>query len=81
MPNIYMGASRTFAYLGESSGESDTVLRNLARGIWTPPHLLESFFRRTLSLARLGCAGNRIVEAYHYDARRHRGKLDSRASG
>lgn len=46
MPHIYMGASRTFAYVGEASNDSDTVLRNLARGIWTPPYLLESFFRR-----------------------------------
>lgn len=46
MPWIYKGTVRTFAYAGEASGESGLVLRNLAEGIWTPPHLLGSFFAR-----------------------------------
>ncbi|KAJ0110187.1 hypothetical protein J7T55_000619 [Diaporthe amygdali] len=46
MPLIYMGASRTFLYVGEGSDDSALVLGNLSKGIWTPPHLLESFFKR-----------------------------------
>lgn len=46
MSMIYTGASRTFAYLGEATDDSDSVLRNLAVGTWTPPHLLEPFFGR-----------------------------------
>lgn len=46
MPTIYMGASRTFAYVGDASDDSDSVLKNLASGTWTPPHLLASFFGR-----------------------------------
>ncbi|KAI7786023.1 hypothetical protein LA080_004877 [Diaporthe eres] len=46
MPRIYKSAVRTFVYVGEASGESELVLRNLAGGIWTPPHLLDSFFAR-----------------------------------
>lgn len=46
MPRIYKSAVRTFAYVGEASGGSESVLRNLAEGIWTPPHLLGSFFAR-----------------------------------
>ncbi|KAK2597585.1 hypothetical protein N8I77_012363 [Diaporthe amygdali] len=46
MPLIYMGASRTFLYVGEASDDSALVLGNLSKGIWTPPHLLESFFKR-----------------------------------
>lgn len=46
MPRIYKSAVRTFAYVGEASEDSDLVLRNLAKGIWTPPHLLDPFFER-----------------------------------
>lgn len=46
MPRIYRSAVRTFAYVGEASEDSDLVLRNLAKGIWTPPHLLDPFFAR-----------------------------------
>lgn len=46
MSMIYIGASRTFAFVGEAKDDSDLVLRNLAAGTWTPPHLLESFFER-----------------------------------
>lgn len=46
MPRIYKSAVRTFAYVGEASVDSDLVLRNLAKGIWTPPHLLDPFFAR-----------------------------------
>lgn len=46
MSMIYIGASRTFAYVGEAKDDSDLVLGNLAAGTWTPPHLLESFFER-----------------------------------
>lgn len=46
MPLIYKGASRTFAYVGETANGSDIVLRNLSEGVWTPPYLLDSFFAR-----------------------------------
>lgn len=46
MPRIYKSAVRTFAYVGEASEGSDLVLRNLAKGIWTAPHLLDPFFAR-----------------------------------
>lgn len=46
MPLIYKGASRTFAYVGETANDSDIVLRNLSEGVWTPPYLLDSFFAR-----------------------------------
>lgn len=46
MSMIYIGASRTFAYVGEATDDSDSVLRNLAAGTWTPLRLLEPFFGR-----------------------------------
>ena len=46
MPKVYLGASRTLAYVGEASDDSDTVLRNLAAGVWTSPYLLSLFFAR-----------------------------------
>lgn len=46
MPQIYKCASQTFAYVGEASEDSGLILRNLAKGIWTPPHLLDPFFAR-----------------------------------
>lgn len=46
MPRIYKSAVRTFAYVGEASEDSKLFLRNLADGIWTPPHLLDCFFAR-----------------------------------
>lgn len=46
MPRIYKSALRTFAYVGEASEDSELVLKNLAEGIWIPPHLLDSFFAR-----------------------------------
>lgn len=46
MSMIYTGASRTFAYVGEATDDSDSVLRNLAAGTWAPSHLLEPFFGR-----------------------------------
>lgn len=49
MPRIYKSAVRTFSYVGEATEDSDLVLRNLAKGIWTPPHLLDSFFARPYS--------------------------------
>lgn len=46
MSMIYKGASRTVAYVGEASEDSGLVLRNLSKGLWTPPFLLDSFFAR-----------------------------------
>lgn len=46
MPQIYKSALRTFAYVGEASEDSEFVLKNLAEGIWIPPHPLHSFFAR-----------------------------------